>query len=67
MRTQLQFIEEMCGILHEMARVIEGQQRKLAHYNALAMVEEYDHAKVRYTELLGRDEWPDEAEEPEEE
>lgn len=57
--SNLQIIEEMCGILEDMARVIEGQQKVLAQHDAAAMAEEYGAVKKRYTDLLGRDEWPD--------
>lgn len=63
--SNLQIIEELCGILHDLACVVEGQQKVLAQHDALAMTEDYEAVKGRYTALLGRDEWPDDAAEEE--
>ena len=52
--SNLQIIEELCGICTE-------QQKLLAQHDAIALAEDIDRVKVRYTALIGSGEWPDEA------
>lgn len=58
--SNLKIIEELCGILHDMADIIQEQQKLLMEHDAAAMAEETARVKKRYTDLLGADEWPDE-------
>lgn len=37
------------------------QQKLLAQHDAIALAEDIDRVKVRYTALIGSGEWPDEA------
>lgn len=59
--SNLQIIEELCGILRDMASLVEEQQTALAQFDAVALADEYEAVKGRYTALIGRDEWPDDA------
>lgn len=59
--SNLQIIEELCGILHDLASLVEKQQATLAQIDAVALTDDYKAVKGRYTALLGRDEWPDDA------
>lgn len=59
--SNLQIIEELCGILHDLASLVEKQQATLAQFDAVALTDDYEAAKGRYTALIGRDEWPDDA------
>lgn len=57
--SNLQIIEELCGIVHDLASLVEKQQTALAQLDTVALTDDYEAAKGRYTALLGRDEWPD--------
>lgn len=59
--SNLQIIEELCGICADLAAVVKEQQRLLAQHDALALSEEIERVKGRYTALIGRNEWPDDA------
>lgn len=57
--SNLQIIEELCGICGDMARIVTEQQRLLAQHDAMALAEDIDRVKERYTALIGCEEWPD--------
>lgn len=57
--SNMQIIVELCGILHDMADVIEEQQAIIEQHGAVASTEKYQKAKDRYTAMLGAEEWPD--------
>lgn len=57
--SNLKIIEELCGILHDMADIIQEQQKLLMEHDAVSLVEETARVKRRYTDLLGAEEWPD--------
>lgn len=59
--SNLQIIEELCGICRDLAEIVQEQQRLLAQHDAVAMTEDIERVKGRYTALLSRDEWPDSA------
>lgn len=59
--SNLQIIEELCGICTDLAHIVQEQQRLLAQHDALALSEDIERVKGRYTALIGRDEWPDDA------
>lgn len=59
--SNLQIIEELCGICTDLAKIVTEQQKLLAQHDAVALAEDIDRAKVRYTALIGSGEWPDEA------
>ena len=54
-------IEELCGICADLAKIVTEQQKLLAQHDAVALAEDIDRVKVRYTALIGSGEWPDEA------
>ena len=56
--SNLQIIEELCGICTDLAKIVTEQQKLL---DAIALAEDIDRVKVRYTALIGSGEWPDEA------
>lgn len=60
--SNLQIIEELCGIVCDLASLVEKQQAALAQLDAVALEGDYEAAKDRYIKLLGHDEWPDEME-----
>ena len=60
--SNLQIIEELCGICTDLAHVVEAQQKVLAQHDAAALADDYEKVKERFTALIGRDEWPDSAE-----
>lgn len=57
--SNLQIIEELCGICTDLVHIIGMQQNALAQYDAVAAEEEIAKAKARYTALIGAGEWPD--------
>lgn len=66
--SNLQIIEELCGICTDLAKIVTEQQKLLAQqqkllaqHDAIALAEDIDRVKVRYTALIGSGEWPDEA------
>lgn len=59
--SNLQIIEELCGICADLAKIVAEQQKLLAQHDALALAEDIKRAKVRFTALIGSEEWPDEA------
>ena len=59
--SNLQIIEELCVICTDLAKIVTEQQRLLTQYDAVALAEDIDRVKVRYTARIGRGEWPDEA------
>ena len=59
--SNLQIIEELCGICTDLAKIVTEQQKLLAQHDAIALAEDIDRGKVRYTALSGSGEWPDEA------
>lgn len=58
--SNLQIIEELCGICAELANIITAQRKSLAQFNALVAEEEIAKTRDRYNALIGADEWPDE-------
>lgn len=57
--SNLQIIEELCGICADLAHIIAIQRSVLAQHDAVAAEEEIAQAKTRYTALIGAGEWPD--------
>lgn len=57
--SNLQIIEELCGICADLAHIIAIQRSVLAQHDAVAAEEEITQAKTRYTALIGAGEWPD--------
>lgn len=57
--SNLQIIEELCGICADLAHIIAVQRSALAQHNALAAEDEIAKAHDRYIALIGADEWPD--------
>ncbi len=57
--SNIKVITELCGILHDLADVIEEQQTIIEQHGAVASTEKYQKAKDRYTAMLGAEEWPD--------
>lgn len=51
--SNLQIIEELCGICADLAKIVTEQQKLLAQHDALALAEDIERAKVRYTALIG--------------
>ena len=49
------------GICTDLAKIVTEQQKLLAQHDAIALAEDIDRVKVRYTALIGSGEWPDEA------
>ncbi|WP_298023756.1 hypothetical protein [uncultured Dysosmobacter sp.] len=60
--SNLQIIQELCGICDMQNRIIRAQSDALAQLGAVVMEEERAEAADRLTALLGRDEVPDEYE-----
>ena len=58
--SNLKIIEELCGICADLAKIVT-EQKLLAQHDAVALAEDIDRVKVRYTALIGSGEWPDEA------
>lgn len=57
--SNLQIIEELCGICSDLAQIIAAQRNALAQHDALVAEEEIAKAHNRYIALLGAGEWPD--------
>ncbi len=57
--SNLQIIEELCGICADLANIIALQRNTLAQLDAAAAEDEIAKARSRYTALLGAGEWPD--------
>lgn len=57
--SNLQIIEELCGICGDLAKIVVEQQKLLAQHETLALAEDIERAQARYTALIGHDEWPD--------
>lgn len=57
--SNLQIIEELCGICGDLAKIVTEQQKLLAQHEALAMAEDIERVKARYAAMIGHDEWPD--------
>lgn len=64
--SNLEIIEELCGICSDLAGIVREQQTILAQHDALALEEQIAQVRDRYTALIGRDEWPDGLDVPEE-
>ncbi len=58
--SNLQIIEELCGICADLAHIIALQRNTLAQLDAVAAEDEIAKTRSRYTALLGAGEWPDE-------
>lgn len=63
--SNLQIIEELCGICADLARIIAIQRQALAQHDAMAAEDEIAKAHSRYIALLGAGEWPDDIPGPE--
>ena len=57
--SNLQIINELCGICADLAHIIAVQRNVLAQHDALTAEDEISKARDRYTALIGADEWPD--------
>ena len=57
--SNLQIIEELCGICDAQVRIIRAQAAALEQLGAVVMEEERVEADQRMTALLGRGEAPD--------
>lgn len=57
--SNLQIIEELCGVCTDMAHIIREQQKALAQHDALVLEEEIAKTHTRYQQLIGADEWPE--------
>lgn len=57
--SNLQIIEELCGICGELAKIVTKQQRLLAQHDELALAEDIACVRSRYDALIGHEEWPD--------
>ena len=57
--SNLQIIEELCGICGDLAKIVTEQQKLLAQHEALALEADIERVQARYTALLGHEEWPD--------
>ena len=55
--TNLQIINELCGICADLIRIVAVQRNALAQLNTLTAEEEIANVRDRYTALLGADEW----------
>lgn len=55
--------EPLCVAIQvtDLAKIVTEQQKLLAQHDAVALAEDIDRVKVRYTALIGSGEWPDEA------
>lgn len=60
--SNLQIINELCGICADLAHIIAVQRNVLAQHNALTAEDEIAKARERYTALIGADEWSDDPE-----
>lgn len=58
--SNLQIIEELCGICADLAHIIAVQRNALAQHNALTAEDEIAKVHDRYIALIGADEWSDE-------
>lgn len=59
--SNLQIIEELCGICGELAKIVVAQQSLLEQHEVLALTEDIKRVEARYTALIGHDEWPGKA------
>lgn len=59
--SNLQLIEELCGICTALARIVSEQQKVLAQHDALTFEAEISAVKRRFTAAIGSGEWPDDA------
>ncbi len=57
--SNLQIIEELCGICADMAHIVREQQKALAQHDALVLEEEIAKTRTRYQRLIGINEWPE--------
>ena len=57
--SNLQIIEELCGICGDLAKIVTEQQKLLAQHEALALEEDIERVQTRYTALIGHEEWPE--------
>jgi hypothetical protein len=56
--SNLQIIEELCGICADMAHIILEQKKVLAQYDASVLEDEIEKTRTRYQQLIGANEWP---------
>ena len=56
--SNLQIIEELCGICADMAHIILEQKKVLAQYDASVLEDEIEKTRTRYQPLIGANEWP---------
>lgn len=57
--SNLQVIEELCGICGELAKIVTEQQKILVQHEELALAEDIARVRSRFDALIGYDEWPD--------
>jgi len=56
--SDLQIIEELCGICADMAHIIQNQKKALAQHDALVLEDEIEKVSNRYQRVIGG-EWPE--------
>lgn len=56
--SDLQIIEELCGICADMAHIIQNQKKALAQYDALVLEDEIEKVSNRYQQIAGGG-WPE--------
>lgn len=57
--SNLQIINELCGICADLAHIIAAQRNVLEQHNALIAEDEIAKAQSRYVDLVGTNEWQD--------
>lgn len=57
--SNLQIIEELCGICADMAHIILEQKKVLAQHDAFMLEDEIARTQGRYQKLIGSGEWPE--------
>lgn len=57
--SNLQIIEELCGICADMAHIILEQKKVLAQHDASVLEDEIERTKTRFQKLIGSGEWPE--------
>lgn len=56
--SDLQIIEELCGICADMAHIIQNQKKALAQHDALVLEDEIEKVSNRYQQITGSG-WPE--------
>ena len=56
-------IETLCGLCEEQSRIIHAMALRLGEIGDTALTDEIAAADQRYREIIGSEEWPDDAEE----